>query len=348
MGASLALGLKKQNSSCSIYGYDYPEVLSEAMESDIIDHRIESWPDQCADADLIFLCTPIEIIEQHLRLLAPLVREDCIVTDIGSTKRKLFEMVQHLDFRGMYIGGHPMTGAEKSGIKAANPLLYENAVYILTNVNRSQRPVMNARLIPMLNSLKARVMLLDAEVHDRIMAVISHVPHLLAIALVNMTGELSNEDVPYFELSAGGFRDMTRVASSSFSMWKEIIASNYENIDQVLGKLIEILQSQKQRLTDLSGDFSKSNYYRAQVPKPGKGFLAPLTDILVYVPDEMGVVAKISNAMADEQIDIRDIELLKIREKEGGVFRLSFETFIKAEEAVKILKTVGYHAFIKE
>ena len=166
--------------------------------------------------------------------------------------------------------------------------------------------------------------------------------------LVNLAGELSNTDTPYFELSAGGFRDMTRIASSPFSIWKEIIASNSENIDDILGKLIEILQSQKERLEDLSGDFSKSNYYRTQVPKPGKGFLAPLTDILVYVPDEMGVVAKISNAMAEEEIDIRDIELLKIREKEGGVFRLSFETFKKAEEAVTILKTVGYHAFIKE
>jgi prephenate dehydrogenase len=267
---------------------------------------------------------------------------------VGSTKAELTNWVQSMGFSGTYVGGHPMTGAEKSGLKAANPLLYENAVYILTGINQANRSLAEERLIPILQALKSRVMFLPPEEHDRILAAISHLPQLAAIALINMVGQRNSEQQPYFELAAGGFRDLTRIASSSIDIWQDIIASNKENVASALRAFITILEDELAHLGDLRDNFEKANAFRSLVPKQNKGFLSPLSDILVYVTDEMGVVAKIANALSAEQVDIRDIELLKIREKEGGVFRLSLSGEAEAQTAIKILNSIGYKAFIRE
>lgn len=348
MGASMSLAIKKNSHGVTVLGYDYPDVRKAALEKNVIDVAVSDWPEEASDVDLIFLCTPLNVIEEHLRQLSFVVDQQTIVTDIGSTKVKLYELVRKIGFQGIYVGGHPMTGAEKSGLAAANPLLYENAVYLLTNVDHDRKNRIESTLFPILNSIKARLMLLDAETHDKIMAAISHVPQVLAIALVNMIGEMEASEEPYFELAAGGFRDITRIASSSYSIWEDIIASNRIHVEETLEKLIAILSSYKRRLGNLSDEFESANLYRRQLPKVGKGFLSPLTDVLVYVDDQMGVIAKISNALSNRNIDIRDIELLKIREKEGGVFRLSFENRTQAEKAVEILKSIHYQAIIRE
>jgi prephenate dehydrogenase len=348
MGASLALSLKQNQPGIKIFGYDQEPVLSEALKLEVIDQRIENWPDGCNDADVVFLATPLNIISQHLHDLNGIVGHETLVSDLGSTKIQISELVKKIGFSGSYIGGHPMTGAEKSGLKAANPLLYENAVYILTGVNSHNRYLVDRKLFPLLELIKARTMLLDPESHDKIMAAISHLPQLVAIALVNLVGSRNVDNLPYFELAAGGFRDLTRIASSSYDMWKEIIDSNQSNIEQVLQEFIDILGNSRLNLSSLQSPFEQANSFRAQLPKKNKGFLSPLTDILVYVTDQVGAVAKIANALSEKGIDIRDMELLKIREKEGGVFRLSFSNAEEAKVAVDVLNSIKFKALIRE
>ncbi len=348
MGASLAMAIRQNNPDVQLIGYDLDIVLSEALKMGLVDESLSTWPDQCAKADIIFLATPLKIIQQQLQQLNGIVGKDTLVTDLGSTKRELSEFVKQINFSGTYVGGHPMTGAEKSGIKAANPLLYENAIYILTGENPENRSVIQNKLIPLLNSLKARIMFLSAEDHDKVLASISHLPQLIAISLVNLVGKKNGEDYPYLDLAAGGFRDLTRIASSSVDIWQDIISSNRDNVRQALTEFIEIMQEQLNSLEDLSESFNSANLYRDQVPKRSKGFLSPLTDILVYVTDQVGVVAKIATALTDRGIDIRDMELLKIREKEGGVFRLSFSNDGEAAQALDILDKIGFRAFIRE
>ena len=241
-----------------------------------------------------------------------------------------------------------MTGAEKNGINAANPLLYENAVYILTDKQISQSRLIKSRLIPLLEAIKARILILNPVIHDRILAAISHLPQVIAVALINLVGSKNTEDMPYFELAAGGFRDITRIASGSIDIWQDIFKSNSENVYQTIEELKTILTDMQQNLGSLHSALGSANKYRTQLPKKSKGFLSPLTDILVYVDDQVGVVAKISNALSEKKIDIRDIELLKIREKEGGVFRLSFGSRNEADEAITILNEIGYQALIRE
>ncbi len=347
MGASLAIAIRQNMPQIHINGYDFPQVMEEAMSAHIIDEAA-SWPADAAKADVVFLATPLRVLRDHLQELNGVVPQHVLVTDVGSTKAELSHWMQSIDFSGTYVGGHPMTGAEKSGLKAANPLLYENAVYILTGIDHKSRVLTEQKLIPILQALKSRVMFLSPEEHDRILAAISHLPQLAAIALINMVGQRNSEETPYFELAAGGFRDLTRIASSSIDIWQDIISSNKENVASALRAFIAILEDELDQLGDLRDNFEKANAYRSQVPKQNKGFLSPLSDILVYVTDEMGVVAKIANALSAEQVDIRDIELLKIREKEGGVFRLSLSGEAEAQAAIKILNSIGYKAFIRE
>ena len=348
MGASLALAIKQNIPRAEILGYDKEDVVTEALQSGIIDKSISEWPQDCKGKDIVFLCTPLGVLRQHLEDLNGVLNKSTIVTDVGSTKLELQEFAQQIQFSGTYVGGHPMTGAEKSGLRAANPLLFENAVYVLTKDADGYGPNQSEKLISVLQALKARIMFLPADVHDKILAAISHLPQLASIALVNLVGSYNNDDEPYFDLAAGGFRDLTRIASSSIDIWQDIISSNKENIQVVLKEFISILQRELQKLDNLKDEFDTANDFRSRVPKQSKGFLSPLKDILVYVTDEVGVVAKIANALSDGEIDIRDIELLKIREKEGGVFRLSLNNEKEALEAIHILNKIGYKAFIRE
>ena len=342
------MALKQNRADIHISGYDHPHVAAEAKRMRIIDEIVKDWPVGCAGTDVVFLCTPLKTILQHIESLHNVIDKQTIVTDTGSTKAELVEWVKKIHFSGTYIGGHPMTGAEKSGLKASNPLLYENAIYILTNVDQDNKPLVKQKLYPLLQSMKARTLLLDANAHDRIMAAISHLPQILAVALVNLIGQKENDQLPYFELAAGGFRDLTRIASSPFDLWSDIIQSNKENIGRVLKDFIAILQQSELNLSNLQREFEQANTFRSRLPKKNKGFLSPLVDVLVYVTDQVGVISKISNALADKSIDIRDIELLKIREKEGGVFRLSFANMQEAKTAVEVLNSVNFRAYIRE
>lgn len=348
MGASLAMALKQNVSDIFIYGYDTPKIMEKALSLKIIDKKIDKWPVGTNESEIIFLATPLRIIKKHLKDLSEVVDTKTIISDLGSTKLELADYCRSIEFKGIYVGGHPMTGAEKNGINAANPLLYENAVYILSDINLSQSKIIKTKLIPLLSAIKARILVLDPETHDRILAAISHLPQILAIALINLVGPKNSEDMPYFELAAGGFRDITRIASGSIDIWQDIFDSNTKNVHSAIEDLKSILTDIQSNLGTLSSALKTANDYRNQLPKKSKGFLSPLTDILVYVNDQVGVVAKLANALTDEKIDIRDIELLKIREKEGGVFRLSFGSRTEAQNAITVLTSIGYQALIRE
>lgn len=348
MGGSLAMAIKQNLPDLRIRGFDSDSVLQEALRRKIIDEKIERWPQDCAGADLIFLATPLHILQRQLNDLNGIIDGQTVVTDVGSTKEELAAFVEKIHFSGVYIGGHPMTGAEKSGLSAATPLLYENAVYLLSNITADKEHILHEKLLPVLKAIKARVMLIDAKIHDEILAAISHLPQILAIELVNLVGAKNSPEEPYFALAAGGFRDLTRIASSSVDIWQGIIRSNKDNVRSILKHYIRRLESVLDKMDDLHQEFESANNYRQMVPKESKGFLSPLTDILVYVTDQVGVVAKISNTLARKKIDIRDMELLKIREKEGGVFRLSFANRQEAQTAADVLNDIGFQAFIRE
>ncbi|MHB9030191.1 MAG: prephenate dehydrogenase dimerization domain-containing protein, partial [Candidatus Latescibacterota bacterium] len=200
-----------------------------------------------------------------------------------------------------------------------------------------------------IGEIGARVMVMNADLHDRIAAAVSHLPQLLAVTLVETVGKLNSDNAPYLRLAAGGFRDMTRIASSPFGMWDDIFRTNDDMVREMADAFIAQLQKVRDRIGTpaLGEDFEVANVTRASIPKDSKGFLRPLFDVLVVVEDKPGVIAQIATELALNEINIKDIEVLKVREGEGGTLRLAFEREREAIDAVELLGQVGYKARLR-
>jgi len=251
-----------------------------------------------------------------------------------------------------FVGGHPMAGSENTGPEFADELLFENATYVLCpddGVSSEQFESEFADFLALIRLTGGRIMLLTAESHDRIASVISHLPQLLAVGLVHYSAEASVSDPQLLQLAAGGFRDMTRIASSPYAMWKQILSSNADEVLSALDAYILILNDMRSCLatSDESGIesfFKSSEKTRSAVPERGKGFLRPLADVFVFITDEPGAVHKMTGILSVEGINFRDIELLKIREGTGGTFRIGVDSNLDVNKAIEVLERNGFRA----
>lgn len=346
IGGSLALALKQHYPEIQVTGCAREAALAAAMERKIADIYTSSIRDAVAGADLVFICTPVHTILAMLPDIASAVQPHAIVTDVGSTKEAICLYAKKL-FRtnGVFIGGHPMAGSEGSGIAFADKLLFQNAVYVLC-------PMAGADcmgLASLLQAFGARVIIMKPPEHDRIAACVSHVPQLAAVALMNLAGGKNKENSAYLQLAAGGFRDMTRIASSPYAMWNDILATNTKHIRGALSRLQEILfrfeeQLNVRDLPSFKRDFTKAKTLRDAIPKNVKGFLTPLFDVYVMAEDRPGILADITAELATNGINIKDIELLKIREGESGTFRMAFNSTAAADKAIAVLAKIGIKA----
>ncbi len=343
IGGSLAKAIKHSFPTYHILGMDKPEIISKALSEKIINESISSCI-QAKDSDIIFLALPTEFSLEKLQILAPIVKKDAIITDVSGVKKVFEEKWQSIQSEGIFVGGHPMTGKEASGYENSDPILFENAVYILTEDGTEREKIIP--LINLLEKIGARIKFIDSDTHDKIVANVSHLPQLIAVSLVNSI--LQNDDNNFLDFAAGGFRDMTRIASSDFSIWRNIIRFNKH---EILDALYNFQNDLHQTITKIVSDdywgleelFENAKIKRDEIPKNVKGFLNPLHDIFVYVKDEPGVLYKLISTLYNNGIDIKDIELLKIREGTGGTFRLSFETEEIAEQAKALFENIGFH-----
>jgi prephenate dehydrogenase len=313
------------------------------LEQKVIDRKVVTIEEAC-DSDIIFLCLPTDQALLALEKIAPVIKEGTLITDIAGVKSAFEVKWNSLISRGEYIGGHPMTGKEKGGYENSDPLLFENAVYIL-----SDKKVKSGKyniLVELIGQLGARIKFLDPFLHDEIIANVSHLPQLLSVALVNAAA-LTKGDIHYLDFAAGGFRDMTRIASSSFDIWEPVIKSNKESILKALDNFEHNIKLLKDNIIlgnyeSLAHCFESSRAKRDEIPKNTKGFINPLVDLFVFVKDEPGVLSRLTGILSDNDINIKDIELLKIREGTGGTFRISFESVREAEQASKLIEKIGF------
>jgi len=348
MGGSLAAAIKHKEPGITVTGVDYPKVIEKALSTGIADkgEPIKRISQAAADADLVFLCTPITVILDQLEPVLEACRPGTVVTDMGSTKARIVEKGRSLEQKnGVFIGGHPMTGREKNGIGNIDPLLYENCVYVLTPGPSTETQRVK-HLAMLLERIGARVLFMQPGLHDRIAAFVSHMPQLLAVSLANLAGDHSGESSNYLRLAAGGFRDMTRIASSPWEVWQDIIESNTDEIAGAIDQMCEKLQDTKKLLAQnsLRREFENAAQYRLSIPRDTRGFLLPLYDISVSACDRPGVIAALSTALAREQINIKDIQVLKVREGESGVFRLALESEQDRQRSIELLTEAGFTA----
>lgn len=332
IGGSLGLALKR-NQDVFVTGFDNSYgAMQEAYRRGIIDKIAVSVDRVSEDADVIIFATPVNTT---LRLLKEVptwtLKKNVIISDTGSTKGPIMDAVEPLIEQGItFIGGHPMTGSHKSGVSAARAHLFENAYYILTpskNVKEEQIGKMRDLLIP----TKGKVVVIDAVEHDRMTAIVSHFPHLVASSLV---GRLSaqQEQQPFVrDLAAGGFRDVTRIASADPIMWRDITIQNRDELlrqlDGWVGEMDDIRRMlMRNDPNEIQKYFAEAKKFRDDLPITSQGALYTTHDLHVDIPDHPGIVSEITKILADERISITNIRIVETRTDVFGILVISFQT----------------------
>ncbi len=243
LGGSLGMALRERRLASEVIGYVRREASVEECERcGAVDRATVDLSAAVKGADLIVLCTPIAQMRGLVREFAAGLKRGAILTDVGSVKtsvvRDLEQMVQRAG--GHFVGSHPMAGAEKTGVSAGRPDLFEKAVCVVTPTRRTE-PKALEKIEELWRSLGARVLRLAPVQHDRLVSRSSHLPHLLAAELVNfvITGKI---DQNQSALCANGFRDTTRIASGSPEMWRDIAMANRRNLQRELSRFVKGLQ----------------------------------------------------------------------------------------------------------
>ncbi|MFQ5630422.1 MAG: prephenate dehydrogenase/arogenate dehydrogenase family protein [bacterium] len=346
IGGSLCKAIRRTHPAVHLTGVDLPHVVQEIRKTQIVD-RAESFDKLascCKSADLLVLATPIR---QALELLPDIAKHSisqAVITDVCSLKTELVQTAESLfsGENGWFVGGHPMAGSEHSGFRHADPFLFENTIYVLSPANNIPEEKTTA-LAKLVDSIGAQGIIVSPDVHDRLAAAVSHLPQMLAIALMNYVAGKNDANILHLKMAAGGFRDMTRIASSPFTMWRDICAGNRENITAEINGFINALQDLCNLLKggELEQAFDNAARNRLSIPKDTRGFLTRHFDLSVVVEDRPGVIAEIAVPLAECNINIKDIEVLKVRENEGGTIRLAFASAEKRKQARSLLESIG-------
>ncbi len=270
MGGSLALAIKKGGLAGTVLGVDQqPHQLERAVARGAIDAYTCEPAEGVQNADLVVMATPVGMFESIIRQITPRLSLGCIVTDVGSTKGTLVGQIESmLPGTVSFVGGHPIAGKEKSGIEAASMDLFKGARCILTPTSRTHAQALE-KIKNLWKEVGSVVVTMEPRDHDRVLAAISHLPHMTAYALVNTALDLLNQDGALVSCSGGGFKDFTRIAASSPEMWRDICLFNGENILAALEAYEMVLDRIKRYIQDHNGSGLYQEFEKAKKLREG-------------------------------------------------------------------------------
>ncbi len=350
IGGSIARGLKRANPNTVIMAYMRSRSrLEDARRDGTIDRILDTVGEEFRQCDLIFLCTPVEFNASYLKALIPYLKPGAIITDVGSTKTSIHEEVIRLQMEDCFVGGHPMAGSEKTGYENSTDHLLENAYYMITPSAKSTPEQIDAvRSIAL--SLGAIPMVLDYHEHDRAVAAISHLPHLVASSLVNLVKAFDDQSETMKKIAAGGFKDITRIASASPEMWEQICMANSGPISDILEAYIDSLslilkQIKTRQETAVFNLFQESREYRNSITDRVKGAIEPDYSFSVDIVDEAGAISTLSVILAAKGINIKNIGINNNRENGEGALRITFYDEEALESAWTQLTRYHYELF---
>lgn len=347
IGGSLARALRRSEPAHRLIAYSpRDEETSQALSEGVIDAVCRQNDPLFSTCDLIFLCAPVQTNISYLPFLKETARQDCILTDVGSVKGIMAESAASCGLADRFIGGHPMAGTEKSGYENSTDLLLENAWFFITPTEHSD-PDAVSRYHSLVESIHALPLVITPEQHDRIVAGVSHLPHILASSLVNTVKTLDSEEEFMKLVAAGGFRDITRIASSSPDVWEQICLSNRDSILDTLDSFIEIIENAKSFISAGNGPalhrlFSESRDYRDSLDDTRRGSVPRQYVLYVDLYDEAGGIATVTTLLAMSAINIKNIGILHNREFEEGVLRIEFYDKESRNHSEEILKKRNY------
>ena len=382
LAGSIASALKQANRPTKIRAVSSPATLKRARELELADEffeygEVEEWSRDC---DLILLCSPILHILKTIDALSHVswVKDAagkngavCLVSDIGSTKVEICKAGVKLPAPFRFVGSHPMAGSEKRTCEFNDPAIFENAYWFVCPPEGTEESVY-AKLLDLVKFLGATPVVFPPEHHDRTMAWVSHMPQMLSSTLAgNLPERLLKHNYQHY--AGRAFRDMTRIAASGWGMWHDIAVTNRDETVRALGEvrdgLNETIDAMKalKVVTDgkpaggsfnagekaadgkcvdasdgLEKIFKAGNDGRASLFAPGRNAGAAFSEITVPLKDKPGALLSVMQPLAEEGLNIRDIELMKVRENVAGTLLLAFKTPDEAARAVKLLRYLGY------
>lgn len=355
IGGSLALALKNVDENFVITGYDLDfQATNIAKYRKIIDRISKSPEDAVEDADLVIIATPVSQIIEIITSIKEHLKKGTIVTDVGSAKEKIVKKATEiLPPDVVFIGGHPMAGSENEGVLNANPELFRNAFYLLTPTDSTVTDSL-VTLHTLLTKIGSKVITMSPKEHDINVALISHLPHILSTNLVELIDDKQKELKNLFKLCAGGFRDMTRIATSNPKMWVDISLENKEEIIKVIDEYIGYLAKFKENLQQENQEFVKRHYLKAQkarinLPKFIEKDISQLYELRISVPDKPGVLSEITLAISSSGINIEDISIFHSTEfSGGGILRILVQGKDAGLIAKQEIEKIGYKVKVKK
>ena len=347
IGGSIAKAIRQYYPDYQIVAFDKnKETLALATQESIIDVAATTIDDNFKHCSYIFLCAPVAYNTAYLKQIQEFLDGNCVLTDVGSVKTNIHQEIERLNMEEHFIGGHPMAGSEKSGFAKSKAMLIENAYYIITPTSKVAKEKVDA-YVAFVGSHKALPIVLDYQEHDRITGTISHLPPIIASTLVNYVKDSDSELELMKQLAAGGFKDITRIASSSPTMWQHICLKNKENISQILGEYIDALSHAKAVIDNeeegkIYNMFDSSKNYRNSIPDSSAGPIKKAYAVYCDIIDEAGGIATIATILASNNINIKNIGIIHNREFEEGVLRIEFYDEISSAKAASLLQKYRY------
>ena len=282
IGSSLAHAMRKQRLAGEITGYARSEATrAKAMELGLVDRIFPTAAQAVKDADLVILCSPVGTYDELAREIGPALRPGAILTDVGSVKGAVVrDVLPHVPKDVNFIPGHPIAGTEQSGPESGFAELFINRWCILTPLPDSE-PGAVERLTEFWQACGSNVEVMTPEHHDLVLAITSHLPHLIAYNIVSTAADLeevtSSEVIKY---SAGGFRDFTRIAASDPTMWRDVFLNNKDAVLEMLGRFSEDLSALQRAIRWGDGDmlfdvFTRSRQIRRGIIEAGQDTASP-------------------------------------------------------------------------
>lgn len=347
IGGSIARAIKAVVPDSYILAYTpHKETVDTAHEAGIVDKPLYEIGNEFSSCDIIFLCAPVEINNDNLEKLSPFIDSATLITDIGSVKNGIHEKVKELGLEKQFIGGHPMAGTERIGFNNSKASLLENAYYILTKTDDTDENKLS-EYRDLVKSIGAIPIIVPFLQHDYITAAISHVPHVISASLVNLVHDNDSEDQLMKTIAAGGFKDITRISSSSPVMWQQICTTNSFNISELLSKYIDSLYDIKLAIDEhdeekLLDFFGKARNYRESFVETSSGPIPQQFTIHVDIADKPGNLAKVATLLSDHSINIKNIGIVHNREYERGTLRIELHNSQGKSAALTVLADNGY------
>ncbi len=353
IGASIAKALKANKpGKYGICVYDYHKDENPSLNKAVADGCIDSLRKDFNDlfsCRAVFLCAPalknIPYLSQLKEEAEKRKTELPLLSDVGSVKGNIVKAAEELGLGERFIGGHPMAGSEKTGYENAGEKLLENAYYILTPAAGSSENDLDF-LKELVTDTGALPVVLDCDTHDRVTAAISHVPHIVAMELVNLVQDAGDDTELMKLLAAGGFKDITRIASSSPDMWQSILLSNREQILDTLDRFQDALVRIEAAMISNDGkyiyrNFDRAGDFRSRIPD-NRGMLKKNYRFYVDIEDKAGAIAEIAGLLHQGGISIKNIGIIHNRDYEDGVLRVEFYSPEDEEKAALLLENNKY------